>query len=258
MSIKQDRVNKIIDLIRESKSLSIRQLAEILNVSIMTIRRDIEEILKDSELQMIRGMFLYNPQKEAEESSPYSVISASTEFQDAKQRIAEEAIKMISPDDHILIDAGSTTEFLAKKLPVDMKINVVCFSLNILNIILAKNMLSITLPGGRYHSSSMMFESREGIELIKKTRVNKAFISASGMNLRLGATCSAEFERDLKRSALDSAFTRVLLLDSSKFKRVQSLYFADLSDFDTIITDCDIPEDIEGEIRERGIDIRIV
>ena len=54
MGIKQDRVNRTIKLIKESQSLSIRQLAEILNVSIMTIRRDIDEIVKDPDIQMIR------------------------------------------------------------------------------------------------------------------------------------------------------------------------------------------------------------
>jgi len=258
MSIRQERVSKIINLVKEAQSLSIRQLAEILNVSVMTIRRDIDEILEDSEIQMIRGMFLYNPQIETANGSPYSVITASTEFQDAKQRIAEEAIRLIEPEDHILIDAGSTTEFLAKRLPADRKIKVLCFSLNILNIILAKEEPCVTLPGGRYHSSSMMFESREGIDLVKNTRVNIAFISASGMNLRLGATCSAEFERDLKRSALESAQTRVLLIDSSKFSKIQSLYFADLKDFDIIITDNGIPDGTAEEIRNLGIELRIV
>ena len=148
--------------------------------------------------------------------------------------------------------------FLLRIYPIIKKIKVVCFSLNILNIILAKDIPCVTLPGGRYHKSSMMFKSREGIELIKNTRVNKAFLSASGMNLRLGATCSAEFERDLKRSALNSAFTRVLLLDSSKFNKVQSLYFADIKDFDVIITDTGISEEIADEIRSSGIELKIV
>jgi DeoR family deoxyribose operon repressor len=224
----------------------------------MTIRRDIDEILKDPDIQMIRGVFLFTPSQESEENSNYSVISASTEHKEAKQRIADEAVKMIEPNDHILLDAGSTTEFLAKSLPGSRTHNVLCFSLNILNIILTKNESFVTIPGGRYHSSSMMFESREGIDLVKNSRVNKAFISASGVNLRLGATCSAEFERDLKKSALESAQTRILLVDSSKFNKIQSLYFADLKNFDIIITDRDIPDEIAREIRGWDIELRIV
>lgn len=258
MSVRFKRVSKICELIKLRNSLTIRELAEILNVSIMTIRRDLDDILDDPEIQMIRGMFLYTPQKEMEEGSPYSVISASTEDKEAKIRIAEEAVSLIEEEDHILIDAGSTTEFFAKRLPDNLKMTVLCFSLNILNIIIGKKDTSVILPGGMYHSSSMLFESREGIELIKNTRVNKAFISASGVNLRLGATCSAEFERELKKTALESAHTRILLVDSSKFDKLQKRYFADLKNFDIIITDRGLSQEIASDIRSQKIELRIV
>lgn len=258
MSVRIERVNKICELIKMRNSLTIRELAEILNVSIMTIRRDMNDILDDPEIQMIRGMFLYNPQREMEEGSSYSVISASTEDQEAKIRIAEEAVSLVEAEDHILIDAGSTTEFFAKCLPENLKMTVLCFSLNILNIIIGKKDTSVILPGGMYHSSSMLFESREGIELIKNTRVNKAFISASGVNLRLGATCSAEFERELKKTALESAHTRILLVDSSKFNKLQKRYFADLKNFDIIITDKGLSNKIAAEIRSQKIELREV
>lgn len=258
MSIRFERVNKICELIKMRNSLTIRELAEILNVSIMTIRRDLNDILSDPDIQMIRGMFLYNPQCEKEEGTSYSVITASTEFKEAKIRIAEEAVSMIEAEDHILIDAGSTTEFFAKRLPENLKMTVLCFSLNILNIVINKKNTSVLLPGGMYHSSSMLFESREGIELIKNTRVNKAFISASGVNLRLGATCSAEFERELKKTALKSAQTRILLVDSSKFDKLQKRYFADLKNFDVIITDRGLSEEIAADIRSQKIELRRV
>lgn len=258
MSARIKRVNKIKKLVKMRNSLTIRELAEILNVSIMTIRRDLEDILDDPEIQMIRGMFLYNPQREIEEGSPYSVISASTDNKEAKIRIAKEAVSLIEADDHILIDAGSTTEYFAKLLPENLKMTVLCFSLNILNIVINKKETCVILPGGMYHGSSMLFESREGIELIKNTRVNKAFISASGVNLRLGATCSAEFERELKKTALKSAHTRILLVDSSKFDKLQKRYFADLKNFDIIITDRGLSKEIATEIRLQKIELRIV
>ena len=96
------------------------------------------------------------------------------------------------------------------------------------------------------------------IELLKKTRVKKAFISAYGVNLRLGVTCSADFERDLKMTAINSAKQRILLADSSKFGKVENAHFADLEDFDTIITDNLLPVDTAREITRRGITLYTV
>lgn len=54
-------------------------------------------------------------------------------------------------------------------------------------------------------------------------------------------------------TAINAAEQRILLVDSSKFGKVKNIHFADLEDFDTIITDKDLTEDISQEIRSRGI-----
>ncbi len=253
MNSREERVNKIQTIVRESASITIKDLALKLDVSKMTIRRDLDRILSDPKIQFIRGMLIYNSSPVNDNESKYSVISASTLNQKAKERIAGKARSLLEPDDTIIIDAGSTTELLARIIPENFELEVICFSLNILNEILKNRNCSITLPGGKFHSSSMVFQSREGIELLGKTRVKKAFISAYGVNLKLGVTCSAYFEREMKMTAINAAEQRILLVDSSKFGKVKNIHFADLEDFDTIITDKDLTEDISQEIRSRGI-----
>jgi len=253
MNVRESRVKEIQQIIKSSASITIKDLAEELQVSKMTIRRDLNQILQDPEIKLIRGMLIYNRTPDSDDESKYSIISASTLNQGAKERIAEKAKSLLEPGDSIIIDAGSTTELLARILPKDLNIEVTCFSLNILNEILKNGNCSVTLPGGEFHCSSMIFRSREGIELLKRTRVKKAFISAYGVNLRLGITCSASFERELKLTAINSAEQRILLADSSKFGKVNNIHFADLEDFDTIVTDELLPEETAQKIRNRGI-----
>lgn len=252
MGIRENRVKKIQELVRESISITIGHLAAKLDVSKMTIRRDLDRILSDPKIQLIRGMLIYNSVSNGDESK-YSIISASTLNREAKERIAVKAKSMLEPEDTIIIDAGSTTELLARIIPKTLKLNIICFSLNIINEILKNEHSSITLPGGKYHHSSMVFQSREAIDLLGNTRVKKAFISAYGVNFRLGVTCSADFERELKLTSLNSAEQRILLVDSSKFGKVNNVYFADLEDFDTIITDNLLSEEMGQYIRDKGI-----
>jgi DeoR family deoxyribose operon repressor len=252
MGVRENRVKKIQEMVRKSASITIQQLAAEFDISKMTIRRDLDQILGDPKIQLIRGMLIYNPVFD-EKKSKYSIISAATLNRSVKERIAQKAKSMMEQGDTVVIDAGSTTEMLARIIPKTITLDILCFSLNILNEVLKNKNCSITLPGGKYHASSMVFESREGIDLLKKNRVKKAFISAYGVNLRLGVTCSADFERELKLTAINSAEQRILLVDSSKFGKVNNVHFADLEDFDTIITDFLLPEETRQQIRSRGI-----
>ena len=114
------------------------------------------------------------------------------------------------------------------------------------------------MGGGYFHSNNMMFESSENVDLIKRTRVNKAFFSARGVSEPLGVTTADESEVSLKRAAMQVSQERILLIDSSKFGKVSSAYYAELKDFTTVITDAGAPEDYRKLIKDLGLKLLIV
>jgi DeoR family deoxyribose operon repressor len=75
---------------------------------------------------------------------------------------------------------------------------------------------------------------------------------------RLGVTTSDEYETELKRAGMESAEQRILLVDSSKFGRFTQYYFADIDQFDTIITDNLLDKSLQTPYLERGISLIIV
>jgi len=103
-----------------------------------------------------------------------------------------------------------------------------------------------------------MFESPEGLSLIRRTRTNKAFISASGANAELGVTTKIQHERDVKEAIMESSQNRILLIDSTKFGKVQTNYFANLEDFEVIITDDGISEEYFQIIKSLDIQLHVV
>lgn len=249
---------QILEIINSEGSCSIQELARRLNVTTMTIRRYLKSLSAHEDIRLVRGMLIKTALLNQNPASNYSLISAFTINSDSKARIAERALHYISPLDNILIDAGSTCEYFVRAIPDTYQLKVFCFSLNVLNHLVLKKNTQITIAGGVYHESSMLFESREGIELLKKTRTNTAFISSSGVSLDLGITCSDDFERELKKYAILSAQKSILLADSSKFEKVGSIHFANIEDFDIIITDSGIPQGIAEKIRELGVMLDIV
>jgi DeoR family transcriptional regulator, deoxyribose operon repressor len=103
-----------------------------------------------------------------------------------------------------------------------------------------------------------MFECAQSVDLIRQNRANKAFISARGVSEKFGVTTSNRYETDIKRAAIDSSQERILLVDSSKMGKVRPVYFAELKEFDSVITDDGISADFAEIIRAQGITLHIV
>jgi len=134
---------------------------------------------------------------------------------------------------------------------------VLCYSLNIVSETARRKACRSVFSGGLFHENTMTFESPEGREAIRNFRANKAFISAAGVDREFGVTCMNSYERETKKEAIRSSQRAILLVDSSKLGVVRSDYFAELTDFDEVITDAGIPQEYVESFEKLGIGVRI-
>ncbi len=245
---RDERMKKMQAFVRMHKSSTIQEIADMLGVSHMTVRRDLNTLSEFDSLRVIHGGVIYR-EEETEHSDRYSIGQAKTTMYAEKLRIAQKAVSLIESDDIIIIDAGSTGELIAELLPEDIPLTVICYALNIATVVSSKKNCSLIVTGGYFHQSSMVLESNEGLQLLKQNRANKTFITASGVNVELGVTCSNFFERTTKQTALHSASMRILVADSSKFGVVRTGHYADVEDFDIIITDTGVQEEELNPLR---------
>jgi len=118
--------------------------------------------------------------------------------------------------------------------------------------------ITLVLAGGTLRENSLVFDSPEGAALVRRHRAHKAFLSAAGVSDRLGVTCSNAYEVETKKAAIASSLTRILLADSSKFGRITPAWFADLKDFDRIVTDVDLAPESAEAVRAMGIGLETV
>ncbi len=256
MNKKIRRLNSIVEYLEENKSADVKYLSGKLQVSEMTIRRDLR-ILEDQNLVLSRhgGVFYNSGTTGRNPEADYTLPVAGTIRMAEKKRIAEKAVSLIDPDDVITLDSGSTMELVSRLIPADFPLTVLCYSLNVLNEMTRKKNCQVLFAGGLFHERSQMFESPEGLSLIRRTRAVTAFVSASGATAELGVTTKIHHERAVKEAIMESSQKRILLIDSSKFGKVQTNYFASLEDFSAIITDTGIPEEYERIIRDYGIEL---
>lgn len=245
-----------MNTLRLRNMVNIRELTQKFNVSEMTVRRDLGVLASENLVDLIPGgAILKRPE---DNGGRYMVTNEESVRTIEKLKIGQRAVSLIDPGETIILDIGTTTEYMAKFLREDAPITVLCYTLNSLVEVYKKKNCSIIFSGGYYHTQTMMFESPEGIELIKRTRADKAFVSAAGVHRELGVTTVYPHELQAKKTILSSAKSRILVVDSSKFGKTKSVYFAALSDFQIIITDNGIPDDYANFIRELGVELLIV
>jgi len=257
MSKKIERSERILEILKEEGSAEISTLARELDVSSMTIRRDLSELSEDGLARVYHGVAV--PLKTSDDYSQGYLLSEAESLRvDEKTRIARKAASLVTPGDILIIDAGSTAAMTAGFISKDMPVKIICFSLNAFLRSLGRRNSEVILAGGLYHETSRVFESQESIELIKRYRATKAFISASGFRDDLGVTCSNQFEIAMKSASLQSSLQKILITDSSKFGKITPCFFADLSDFDMIITDSGIPENAVKSLVQKGIQVEVV
>ena len=260
MKKKDQRVNNLLLLLQESPDLSVRDLAEMMNVSEMTIRRDLK-YLKDNNL-FIRShgiqIPIQTPASVTNIENEYTLHSEQTKFYKEKQKIGQFATTLINPNDTLILDAGTTIAEMSKFIPEHMNLNITCYNYYTLTQLFQKNGVQITLAGGLLHKADQMFESSYGNEMIRDHRASKFFMAASGIHEALGITCAHNYEVLTKKAAMSSSLTTILLADSSKFGLIRSAFVAPLSSVDTIITDDGISEEWQEILHNMGIKLYIV
>lgn len=248
------RINQMEDMIKERSTISVKELAASFHVSEMTIRRDLDSLKHNPRIKNIRGLIFYDVTA-SPDILPYSISNAVDAHMNEKMRIGQAAAAMVQDNDVIMIDLGSTTEYMAKALNSDCSATVICISYNVLAPLTHNNNLKIHCPGGYFHPDTQMLESPESLSFLKNIRAQKLFASAAGIHKQLGVTCANGYEAPTKKALINSSAERILLIDSSKFGYVQTTYLANIDCYQTIITDTNIPLEWERYLVQQGIHV---
>lgn len=258
MDKKIERTNSILKILMNKNGESIKNLSKELNVSEMTIRRDIQVLCEKNLITLIQGVAIFNQHCNSSIfNKVYDLYNERTDHADEKMRIGKKASSLLERDDVIVIDTGTTTEQLAGFLPNNLNLTVICYNMNILMKIKDKTN-RIIFAGGHYHENTQMFQSPEGVSLISRTCANKAFISSAGISSKLYVTCTDQYETNTKKAAIEAAMKKILLVDSSKFDKICPVTFANLSEFNMIITDKNLSNEWINYIKNLELELCLV
>ncbi|MEF3304577.1 DeoR/GlpR family DNA-binding transcription regulator [Paenibacillus sp. GYB003] len=245
-----ERYEKIVQLVNERGSIRVTELAELCDVTEETIRRDLDRLEQAGRLRRSHGGAV--SVKDQQPEIPYAEREVT--HAEEKRRIAEQAIKLISPNERIILDASSTAWYMAANLP-DIPLTVLTNSIKVATELAAKEKIEVISTGGILASRSLSYVGPLAERSLEAYYVDKAFISCKGVHLERGISESNELQARVKQQMIGIADRVVLLADSSKFGVQAFTHVAALSDVADIVTDRRLDGDTKRQLEERGISV---
>lgn len=242
--IKQSkRQLEIMKVLQVRKSCSVIELAEHLDVSDETVRRDIRQLAATGAVEKIHGGVML-PHNSLE--PPF--LSRLQEQREEKHRIAKRVASLINDGETLLIDNGSTSCYVAKELVAYRNLTIVTNSTEVARDLCSRNNNRVFMAGGEIRSDDSAAYGSTAIEFARQFTTQKAILSMGSIHAQQGCLDFDLAEAEFKRAILPQAEEIIVVADSSKFNKPGTIKVADFKTVTKLVTDRMPPADIVEKI----------
>ncbi|NTM34778.1 DeoR/GlpR transcriptional regulator [Enterococcus faecium] len=249
--LKKERLLTIVEMVNKKGILTVNEIINQLDVSDMTVRRDLDELEKSGKLLRVHGgaqSISYTLDQELSHTE-----KATLQIQEKKE-IAATAASLIHEGETIFLGPGTTIELLATHL-LNKKIRIITNNYPVFDILAQADGPEILLIGGDFRKNTGAFVGPITNDNLRRLKFTKAFISSNGVHNEAISTYSTE-EGEAQQIALNNSRKKYLLVDNKKFNRDDFYVFYNLHDFDLLITDRQISREVQ-EHYAQYVDLQI-
>ena len=156
-------------------------------------------------------------------------------------------MEFIENGDTIILDSGSTTTEIAKKLKGNRHVTVITNALNIALLLGAEPDIEVIMTGGEFKPPTLSLTGQKAADFFKGINIQKLFLATAGLSLKAGLTYPSISDLVVKKAMIDAAETTYLVADSTKFGKSAFASLGALSLINYIITDSGV-EDVHKEM----------
>jgi len=250
--VTQERRNQIVDMINRQRTVKNAQLMERFDISIETVRRDLEYLEQQGYLRRVYGGAVLVTSSGGE--SEYAV--RTQDHLAEKNAIAEAAAALISPRDSIFLGVGTTVQSM---VPHMKQLGEFTVFTNALRTAIALSDIpgcSVVLPGGQLRAKELTLSEFPSEESISHFNIDKAFIGTGGLT-EAGITDYHIGEAKLHRQLIKNAKQSIALVDSSKFGVRAMTNLCTLQEIDVGVTDSKAPKLLIDVLEKNGVQVVI-
>ena len=240
--LKGERMNKrqttILDLLSKSKKIEVSSLALMLDVSQVTIRKDLDALEKSGIIIREHG---------------YAVLNDSDEI---KQKIARKAAETIHDGETLMIESGSCCSLLALEIAkTKQEITLITNSAFIAEYVRRYKNIHVILLGGEYQKESQVMVGPITRNCAQNFYVDKLFIGADGFSVDTGFTGNDYMRAETVRDLAKQAKKVIVVTDSSKFDQIGVVSLMDTKKVSMVYTDKEINHDTENYLKENQVEV---
>jgi DeoR family transcriptional regulator, fructose operon transcriptional repressor len=242
---------ELLNLVRSQGRLEVTSATSVLGVSHETIRRDLR--LLESQGLISRTYGVAHPiESGAFESSLAFRAEVNPE---EKRRIAVAAAERLGEARIIFIDEGFTTQLIANALPEREQLTVVTASIPVATLLAARPNVQVIMLGGRVRGNTLGVVDQWAAEQLGRLVIDVAFIGANGVTLDRGMTTPDPAVALVKSAAMKASQRRIFIGAHHKFGQSTFVRFADITDFELMITGRELPQTIARPYLEAGVSL---
>lgn len=243
-----ERHRAIVDQVAAAGRASVVELADALDVTPETIRRDLSILERQGLVRRVHGGAIPVRRLGFEPT----VDRRSGVLMDEKQRIAAAALDEVPQAGAIIVDAGTSTGQLVNLLDDDRELTVVTNSVQHALVLAGRANINLLLVGGRVRGRTLACVDSWATTALKGLCADVAIVGTDGISVERGLTTPDRTEAEIKAAMLAAARRKVVLADHTKFGTDHFASFGSLEDVDVIITDSGLDDEEAERIEAVG------
>lgn len=250
----EERLEQISDILNKNGRVKVKELSEQFNVSEGMIRKYLQRLEKNGVIQRTYGGAILN--RKISKSS--SITTRMKVNLSSKELISKKAFELIEDGDVVFLEASSINFLLAKLIANSTKKITLVTNMSIIPQLFNDNeTVKLICIGGVYDNKSGGVFCSEAIKSISKYTFNKGFLGSSGVNLITNSVGTVLLEDgNLKELIVSNSKEAFLLVESDKFNVDGCYRFATIDEFDAIISDSNITDDIREKLK--NLDVKLI
>jgi DeoR/GlpR family transcriptional regulator of sugar metabolism len=244
------RQQRIRSIVEARRAVRLDELSLAVGVSQATVRRDLDELEAEGLVRRVHGGVVAVDERPAE---PHFEVKAA-EAAEEKERIAARAVALLTPDDTVYLDSGSTVLAAARLLHGWDRLTVVTNSLPAIMELAGRGPRLIVI-GGEFRATSQALVGPLSRFTLENIHVNRALIGSYAVSLEDGLTTTDPAEAFTKELALQRATQVVLLADSRKMGAHSFVHAGRMEAVNVLVTDTGIDDRLVRSLEKRGITV---
>ncbi|MGI1770783.1 DeoR/GlpR family DNA-binding transcription regulator [Streptococcus uberis] len=246
-----NRLEKIIQLVSDHKRIDVNSLSELLGVSKVTVRKDLDKLESKGLLRREHGYAVLNSGDDLNVRLSYN--------HNVKRKIAEKAAELVQDNDTIMIESGSTCALLAEVLcQTKRNIKIITNSCFIANFLRQYDSCQIILLGGNYQPNSEVTVGPLLKQMVDLFHVDRVFAGTDGFSPEVGFMCKDMMRCEGVQYMADAAEETIILTDSSKFSKSSLVHQLSLDRVSRVITDKELDAENRNLLGSFGIALDFV